>query len=301
MTDRRSEQGKSGSPHGRSCSSARRSTRGSATSWRVNDGSCRGCRGEGVPLRHRGGQADAGELFEAARNSSSTTSCSGRATGGCPAAPRTPTVQRRVPHLEAADVTLICSRAPHREVPAYRRRMGWSFPWVSCYERTSTSTSVSPQTEDGQSRGGAAVEANEVAALPSGATRPERSCRRSPRTTPTRPVRTSPAISPRARGQRLRARGRNVYHSYSSDARGSEFVMTYYAILDRTPRAASPQTRAARGFADTTSTSHEAARLPDPARRLRKPGVNVVAAQDKRSIDLLERQASTVRIGTIAR
>ena len=38
-------------------------------------------------------------------------------------------------HLEHRDVTLICfSRAPIDRLAAYRKRMGWEFPWVSTYE-----------------------------------------------------------------------------------------------------------------------------------------------------------------------
>jgi predicted dithiol-disulfide oxidoreductase (DUF899 family) len=37
-----------------------------------------------------------------------------------------------LPHLEHHDVTLVAvSRAPLAEIEAYRRRMGWSFPWAS--------------------------------------------------------------------------------------------------------------------------------------------------------------------------
>ena len=37
-------------------------------------------------------------------------------------------------HLEHRDVTLICfSRAPIDRLIAYKRRMGWTFPWVSTY------------------------------------------------------------------------------------------------------------------------------------------------------------------------
>jgi predicted dithiol-disulfide oxidoreductase (DUF899 family) len=37
-----------------------------------------------------------------------------------------------LPHLEHHDVTLIAvSRAPLPEIEAYKRRMGWHFPWVS--------------------------------------------------------------------------------------------------------------------------------------------------------------------------
>ncbi|MGK9050293.1 DUF899 domain-containing protein [Neorhizobium petrolearium] len=39
-----------------------------------------------------------------------------------------------LPHLNHHDVTLIAvSRAPLEKIEAYRRRMGWKFPWVSSY------------------------------------------------------------------------------------------------------------------------------------------------------------------------
>ena len=37
-------------------------------------------------------------------------------------------------HLNHRDVTLLCfSRAPLEKLQAYKRRMGWTFPWVSTY------------------------------------------------------------------------------------------------------------------------------------------------------------------------
>jgi predicted dithiol-disulfide oxidoreductase (DUF899 family) len=37
-------------------------------------------------------------------------------------------------HLNHRDVTLVCfSRAPLQKLQAYKRRMGWKFPWVSTY------------------------------------------------------------------------------------------------------------------------------------------------------------------------
>src|SRR5215211_4019880 len=37
-------------------------------------------------------------------------------------------------HLAHHDVTLVCaSRAPLAKIHAYKRRMGWRFPWVSSY------------------------------------------------------------------------------------------------------------------------------------------------------------------------
>jgi predicted dithiol-disulfide oxidoreductase (DUF899 family) len=39
-----------------------------------------------------------------------------------------------VVHLNQHDVTLLCaSRAPLEKLDAYKRRMGWSFPWVSSF------------------------------------------------------------------------------------------------------------------------------------------------------------------------
>ena len=38
-------------------------------------------------------------------------------------------------HLNHRDVTLLCfSRTPIEKIQAYKRRMGWQFPWVSTYE-----------------------------------------------------------------------------------------------------------------------------------------------------------------------
>src|SRR5207247_5927610 len=49
-----------------------------------------------------------------------------------------------VPHLHARDVTFVlASQAPLEKLQAYKRRMGWSVPWVSSAPATSTSTSAS--------------------------------------------------------------------------------------------------------------------------------------------------------------
>jgi predicted dithiol-disulfide oxidoreductase (DUF899 family) len=43
-------------------------------------------------------------------------------------------LDRALVHLNARDVTMICiSHAPHEKVQAYRRRMGWTFPYVSSF------------------------------------------------------------------------------------------------------------------------------------------------------------------------
>jgi predicted dithiol-disulfide oxidoreductase (DUF899 family) len=47
-------------------------------------------------------------------------------------------------HLAHRDVTLMAvSRAPLANIDAFKRRMGWKFPWASSTAATSTATSVS--------------------------------------------------------------------------------------------------------------------------------------------------------------
>src|ERR1700730_6835716 len=50
-------------------------------------------------------------------------------------------------HLANHDVTLSAvSQAPFAKLQAYKRRMGWTFPWASATTSTSTSTSRSPRS-----------------------------------------------------------------------------------------------------------------------------------------------------------
>src|ERR671918_443769 len=54
---------------------------------------------------------------------------------GCPVCSSSAdTVNGAVPHLNARDVTMVyVSRAPLEKLRAYKRRMGWTFPWVSSH------------------------------------------------------------------------------------------------------------------------------------------------------------------------
>src|SRR5260370_14408155 len=56
-------------------------------------------------------------------------------TAGCPVcSSAADTFNGAVPHLNARDVTFTCiSRAPLDKLQAYKRRMGWSFPWASSH------------------------------------------------------------------------------------------------------------------------------------------------------------------------
>jgi predicted dithiol-disulfide oxidoreductase (DUF899 family) len=52
-------------------------------------------------------------------------------------------------HLNHRDITMVAvSRAPYPAIAAYRRRMGWGFPWLSSAgsDSTSTTASRSPRT-----------------------------------------------------------------------------------------------------------------------------------------------------------
>src|SRR3954467_8208940 len=54
-------------------------------------------------------------------------------TAGCPVCSSgADAFDGAVEHLKARDVTFLCiSRAPLERLQAYKRRMGWAFPWVS--------------------------------------------------------------------------------------------------------------------------------------------------------------------------
>ncbi len=126
---------KNGSPRGLSCSRRRRSSRGAVTSWR---GGGRNCRGFGstrrIDSRPTRGAPRWQTFSKGARNSSSTTSCSGPTTlPGCPSCSAIADgFNGSVVHLANHDVTLSAvSRAPLAKLQAYKRRMGWTFPWAS--------------------------------------------------------------------------------------------------------------------------------------------------------------------------
>jgi len=144
-------------------------------------------------------------------------------------------------HLKARDVTMICvSRAPIEKLLAYRERMGWSFNWASSHE-SDFNFDYHVSAGEGMTHNPAIplLEANELALL--------------------KLLNEQPTIRenlPLIAIQNARASGTNVddyfseghgvstfaregdtvYHCYSSYARGTEFLMSYYAILDRAPK-----------------------------------------------------------------
>ena len=129
------------------------------------------------------------------------------------------------PHVHARDATLLLvSQAPLEKLQAYRRRMGWSFPWVSSAPSGFNFDLGFSHTEE---------EGREVVEqmMGSGALPPivEQNARASG-TDAASYMTESPGFSTFVREQGV------VYHTYSTTWRGLEFLMGYYPILDHAPK-----------------------------------------------------------------
>jgi predicted dithiol-disulfide oxidoreductase (DUF899 family) len=123
-------------------------------------------------------------------------------------------------HLKARDVTMICvSGAPIDKLLAYRERMGWNFNWVSSYESDFNFDFEHSRTKE---QTGAWL-GEEAPPVPS---RFASQCG----TDVVGYLSEGPGLSVFALS------GGDVYLTYSTTARGLEPVMTYYGILDLTPR-----------------------------------------------------------------
>jgi predicted dithiol-disulfide oxidoreductase (DUF899 family) len=139
---------------------------------------------------------------------------------GCPVcSSAADTFDGAVAHLNARDATFLCiSRAPLDKLQAYRRRMGWSFPWVSAEETDfNFDFQVSATKEQAASflEGGTPPVITQMAA----------DCG----TDPAGYMTELQALSAFALSDGV------VYHTYSAYARGAEILMGFYPILDRVP------------------------------------------------------------------
>jgi predicted dithiol-disulfide oxidoreductase (DUF899 family) len=127
-----------------------------------------------------------------------------------------------VPHLRARDVTLLLvSQAPLAALQAYRQRMGWSIPWVSAANTSfnfDQGASVTPEQVSswGLDTGGLPP----IVASNAAATGTDISGY----------LTESPAVSA------FTLQDGVVYQTYAAAARGVEFLMGYYPILDRAPK-----------------------------------------------------------------
>ena len=141
-------------------------------------------------------------------------------TAGCPVcSSAADTFNGAVPHLNARDVTFTCiSRAPLDKLQACKRRMGWSFPWASSYG--------SYYNFDLEiSRPEAATRELLAGSVPPVAAELAQECG----TEPAAYLSEAPVMSTYA------LEDGTVCLTYSTTARGLEFMMGYYGFLDRTP------------------------------------------------------------------
>jgi predicted dithiol-disulfide oxidoreductase (DUF899 family) len=141
--------------------------------------------------------------------------------GGCPVCSSgADTFDGAVAHLNARDVTFVCvSRAPLEKLLAYRRRMGWSFPWVSS------------QGSDFNFDFGASHTEQELAPfltgdIPPVVTRLASDCG----TDPAGYLSEEPMLTAFALEDGV------VYQTYSTSARGLEILLGFYPLLDRAPK-----------------------------------------------------------------
>ena len=156
-------------------------------------------------------------------------------TAGCPTCSSgADTFDGAIVHLKARDVTFLCaSRAPLDKLEAYKRRMGWSFPWVSSLRSDFDFDFGTSFTEEEQRAGGeynyrrielksileAGVGSDQIAPLAAAVG-----------TDLAGYLTELPGLSAFALEDGV------VYHTYSCYARGGEFVLGYYPFLDRAPK-----------------------------------------------------------------
>ena len=139
---------------------------------------------------------------------------------GCPVcSSAADTFNGAVAHLNARGVTFSAiSRAPLDKLLGYRQRMGWAFPWASSYDTDYNFDLEISRPEE-------VTRAALAGGVPPVVTRLADDCGTKPAAYLSEmPVMSSYALD-----------GGTVYLTYSTTARGLEFMMGYYGFLDRSP------------------------------------------------------------------
>jgi predicted dithiol-disulfide oxidoreductase (DUF899 family) len=133
------------------------------------------------------------------------------------------TIDGALPHLHARDVTMTyVSQAPLAKLQAYKRRMGWSMPWVSS-AGSDFNLDLGFSSSEEQTRGWLAPILDQLPPIAG------RNARES----------GTDIVGYLTESQGFSAfilEDGDVYHTYSTGARGVEFLMGYYGILDRAPK-----------------------------------------------------------------
>jgi predicted dithiol-disulfide oxidoreductase (DUF899 family) len=156
-------------------------------------------------------------------------------TAGCPACSAIADgFDGFVVHLANHDVTLCAvSRAPLAKLQAYKRRMGWSFPWTSSFDSDFNYDFQTGYTEEQQQSG--VIEYNfrtsdVQPSLEAGKDGPLAEWAASTGTDWATYTREAPGMSAFALEDGV------VYHTYSAYARGVDGLWGMYQWLDRAPR-----------------------------------------------------------------
>ncbi|HYU05083.1 MAG TPA: DUF899 domain-containing protein [Jatrophihabitantaceae bacterium] len=128
-----------------------------------------------------------------------------------------------VPHLKARDVTMLfVSQAPLEKLQAYKRRMGWSFPWASS-ANSEFNVDLGFSSSEEQTRKWVAPMLEQL---------PPIAARNASET-------GTDVVGYLTEGFGFSAfvlDDGTVYQTYATTARGVEFLMGYYGILDRAPK-----------------------------------------------------------------
>ncbi|MDQ3954556.1 MAG: DUF899 domain-containing protein [Actinomycetota bacterium] len=156
-------------------------------------------------------------------------------TAGCPACSAIADgFDGFVIHLANHDVTLCAvSRAPLEKLQAYKRRMGWGFPWASSFDSDFNYDFQAAHTEEQQQSGEVEYNFRTMDVRPSLEAGKERPFAEWAATTGTdwaTYTRETPGMSVFALDDGV------VYHTYSAYARGVDSLWGMYQWLDRAPR-----------------------------------------------------------------
>jgi predicted dithiol-disulfide oxidoreductase (DUF899 family) len=137
-----------------------------------------------------------------------------------------------VVHLENHDVAMMAvSRAPLEAIQAYKRRMGWSFPWASSFDSDFNFDFKVSITEEQQREGGREYNYRPTQPRPADTTNPFVSqVAAMTGTDEATYTREAPGMSAFALEDGV------VYHTYSAYARGLDAVWGMYPWFDRAPK-----------------------------------------------------------------
>jgi predicted dithiol-disulfide oxidoreductase (DUF899 family) len=138
-----------------------------------------------------------------------------------------------VVHLENHDVSMMAvSRAPIDAIQAYKRRMGWTFPWASSYRGDFNFDFHVSFTEEQRRAGAGEYNYRPISATPlreAGDDGPVAEMAAMAGTDVATYTREGPGMSAFALDDRV------VYHTYSAYSRGLDAVWGMYPWFDRAP------------------------------------------------------------------